>query len=91
VPEAASCRSAFYTAGVTATPKQLTKYVARAGITKKTSPHTLRWTFATHKSQKGVPLRQIQEMLGHADLKTTSFYIGNDKVELQRVQEATSL
>lgn len=38
-----------------------------------------------------MPLRQIQEMLGHADLKTTTVYIGNDKVELQRVQEATSL
>lgn len=36
--------------------------------------HDLRHTFATHMAASGVPLRKIQEWLGHADSKTTQIY-----------------
>jgi integrase/recombinase XerD len=37
--------------------------------------HTLRHTFATHHVAQGTSLRTVQEVLGHASLKTTSIYV----------------
>jgi site-specific recombinase XerD len=50
------------------------KYMREAGI-KKASVHTLRHSFATHHVAMGTSLRTVQEVLGHADLKTTSIYV----------------
>jgi integron integrase len=47
---------------------------ARAGIPKRVSPHTLRHTFATHLLQANYDIRQIQQMLGHSDVRTTMIY-----------------
>jgi site-specific recombinase XerD len=48
--------------------------VNRAGITKKVGCHTFRHSFATHLLENGVNLRVVQELMGHADVKTTEIY-----------------
>ena len=60
--------------GVRSIQHVVKKYLAEAGI-KGASVHTLRHTFATHHVAQGTSLRTVQEVLGHADLKTTSIYV----------------
>jgi len=48
--------------------------VDRAGITKRVGCHTFRHSFATHMLEDGANIRVVQELMGHADVKTTEIY-----------------
>lgn len=48
--------------------------VRRSGIAKNASCHTFRHSFATHLLENGSDIRTVQELLGHADVRTTMIY-----------------
>ena len=50
------------------------KYVKEVGIDDSVTPHTLRHSFATHKLNGGAKVREVQELLGHANVSTTQVY-----------------
>lgn len=48
--------------------------VNRGGVMKRVGCHTFRHCFATHMLENGVNIRVVQELMGHADVKTTEIY-----------------
>lgn len=55
--------------------KIIKSYAAEAKITKEITPHTLRHSFAIHLLQNGASVKDIQTMMGHADISSTQLYV----------------
>ena len=54
--------------------RELGRAAKMAGSTKRVTAHCLRHSYATHLLLRGVDIRSIQELLGHADVRTTKIY-----------------
>ena len=55
--------------------KLIKYYAKKAGIVEDITPHTLRHSFALHLLENGASVKDIQTMMGHADISSTQVYV----------------
>lgn len=67
---------------------QLQAVARQAGINAHVHPHMLRHSFASHVLQSSADLRGVQELMGHADIRTTQVYTRLDFQHLAQAYEA---
>jgi len=66
--------------------KAVKRAADRAGIDKRVTCHTLRHSFATTMLENGINIRMLQEIMGHADVKTTELYTHVMDKDISRIK-----
>jgi site-specific recombinase XerD len=70
--------------------KLVKKYYTKAGV-RKSGVHTLRHTFSAHNVNNGMPIADLQKVLGHKKKETTLKYIHLAKTNLRQEMVQTAL
>ena len=77
------CRLKFRNCDNTAIEKRVRQLGEKSGIGRRLYPHLFRHTMATDGLDRGMPVEEVQQILGHVDVATTMIYAQVSRVNVK--------